>query len=285
MKSAFFNKKNIFFNLFLLIFGLFSHFAMADDYGFYSKFGQRSSSWNQDVKAGFAAYDRQDCSQALAHLKKAVGLQCKDTLVLYKMAVCSEKQENLYTAIQYYGLAAKGLKSLKTSHRYQNEIYENYGRALFKASRYDEALPLLIQAAQINNSFSLNYMVGFIYAKKQNWPESNRYLQQSLIQDTTGVPPSLLSKVYFQVGKAQAQQKNYKLASELIKKAVQLDPSNQEIKAYANQHLRAWQRLLFQEKQKEMMQTFQDFIGKEKEEKPPETLPPPPAADKLPPLE
>lgn len=273
--------------LFFSLFFLCNQRAFAqNDYSFYSNYGHRSSAWNQSVKAGFSAYDSQDCTQSLELLKKAVSMQCKDTLVLYKLAICSEKEENLYTAIQYYELAAKGLKQLKASHRYQNEIYENYGRALFKANRYEEALPLLTQAVQFNNNFSLNYMLGYIHAKSENWSASNEYLKRALVQDTSGVPPQLLARVYFQVAKAQAEQKNYKLAIELLKKSAQLDPNNQEQIAMGNQYLREWQRLQFQQTQKDMLETFTDFIGKDKgKEKGPEVLPPPPAASKLPPLE
>ena len=81
-----------------------------EDYEFYKKNGHTNKAWNQEVEAGFTAYDKQDCDGTVTHLQEAIKLQCQDALVYYKMAVCTELKGSPYTSIQYYQLAMEKLQ-------------------------------------------------------------------------------------------------------------------------------------------------------------------------------
>ncbi len=252
-----------------------------EDFEFYKKHGHSDKSWNEMVKQGFTAYDQQDCNTAMTHLKAAVAEQCQDALVYFKLAVCSELSGSPYTSLQYYQLAQEKLQNLQVIHRYQKDIFENYGRALFKAKRYNEAMPYLTRAAAIGNpSFGLYYMVGFLYSQKKDYPAAIDYYKRALTQDTTGSPPVLLGNVHFEVGRTYFDNKDYKTALHHLNQAVQLDPNHRG----AAQLIQQCNTALQQSSIVEMMQKLSTQKPGSTTEAPPAAQPPPPAASQLPPL-
>lgn len=251
------------------------------DFKFYKKHGHSSKAWNEYVEQGFIAYHNQNCQAAVRNLKEAVSLQAQDALVYFKLAVCSELMDSPYTAIQYYQLAQEKLQKLPAVHRYQKEIFENYGRALFKAGKEKEAMPYLTRAAVVGTpSFALYYMVGTLYGKKNDWPAAREYFQKALTQDVSKIEPKLLSQVYFEVAKVYYEAKDLQNASKLLDKAIQLDPTNQQamnMRASVNTGLQ----------QKSMVDMLQNLSEQNQAagEPTPQSAPPPPAAAKLPPLD
>jgi tetratricopeptide (TPR) repeat protein len=198
-----------------------------EDYEFYKKYGHSNKIWNQAVEAGFVAYEKQDCDGTLTQLQEAIRLQAQDPLVYYKMAVCTELKESPYTALQYYQLALEKLETLQAVHRYQRDIYENYGRALLKADRKKDAVPYLTRAAAVGTpSFSLYYLVGSLYGETGNWPAAIENYKKAITQDSSDIDPKLLSQIYFQVGKSYYDAKDLPQASAHLDRALQLDPQN-----------------------------------------------------------
>lgn len=250
------------------------------DFDYYKKHGHRDRSWNKAVKSGFEAYDKQDCNLATQYLKEAVSSQCQDALVYFKLAVCTELTGSPYTAIQYYQLAQEKLTGLPSPHSYQSSIFENYGRALFKANRHQEAKPLLTRAAAIGTpSFGLLYMTGYLHAQTNDWNAAVEYFRRALNQDTSGVPPDLLARVYLEVAKAYYQHKDYKNALNLLNQTLRLEPNNQEASTLRT-------KIQTSQQQKSLAEMFQNLEGRMKKEDPlPKSNPPPPAAAKLPPLD
>ncbi|HKX12408.1 MAG TPA: tetratricopeptide repeat protein [bacterium] len=273
-----------------LIFFLFLVFAtvpasaqdQVNDFEFYKKYGHSSKVWNDSVQQGFAAYDQQNCEQAMTHLKQAVAAQCQDALVYFKLAVCSEVAGSPYTALQYYQLAEEKLNQLEVLHRYQKDIFEAYGRALFQGKKYEEAFPYLTKAAAVGTpSFGLYYMVGFLYAKKNDFKPALEFFEKALSQDTSKAPPQLLGMIYREVAKSYLQNKVYDRAEELVGKAIALNPADGEAQQIKNQ-------LATLRQQQSMVQMIQNVEANRHGEKPgaaPVSKPPPPAASQLPPLE
>jgi len=254
------------------------------DYEFYKKYGNHSKVWDENVQKGFEAYDKQNCDDTLNFLKQAIAAQAQDALVYYKVAVCSEVSGSPYTALQYYQLAEEQLQKLQTIHRYHKDIYESYGRALYQAKKYDQAFPYLTRAAAIGSpSFGLYYLVGTLYLQKNDSNAAIELFEKALSQDTSAVPPANLAAVYREVAKAYYKNKNIPKTTELITKAVQLNPQDQE----ASQ-LKA--ELAAMTQQQSMVQMLNNLTN---EAKPlnynsgsgPTSAPPPPAAAKLPPLD
>ncbi|MFO1463737.1 MAG: tetratricopeptide repeat protein [bacterium] len=255
--------------------------APSEDFEFYKKYGHHSKQWDDYVKQGFDAYDQQNCDQALTALKQAVAAQCQDALVYYKLAVCSEVQGTPYTALQYYQLAEEKLGKLEVLHRYQKDIFESYGRALFQAKRFDEAFPYLVRAAAVGTpSFGLYYMVGFLYAKKNDTKAAAEFFDKALSQDTSKAPPSILALVYREVAKTYLRDKNYDKANELLGKVLAINPNDQEAIQLRNQASNA----LSQQSILQMIQSAEGQVGGNSGGANP-SKPPPPAAAKLPPLD
>ncbi len=252
----------------------------SEDYQFYRKHGHHSKAWDEYVEQGFAAYDRQDCNEAAKYLKEAISRQAQDALVYFKLAVCSELMDSPYTAMQYYQLAQEKLQTLPAVHHYQKDIFENYGRALFKSGKEEEAMPYLTRAAVVGTpSFALYYMVGSLFGKKNDWNAAVEYFQKALTQDTTQIEPKLLSQVYYEVAKVYFEAKDYQQTSTMIDKALQLDPTNEnavKLKRSVNTGLQ----------QKSMVEMLRNLSDKSSSQEPtPQSAPPPPAASQLPPLE
>lgn len=253
-----------------------------DDFEFYKKYGHSSKVWNDAVQQGFAAYDQQNCDQAMTFLKQAVAAQCQDALVYFKLAVCSEVANSPYTALQYYQLAEAKLGEMQVLHRYQKDIYEAYGRALFQGKKFEEAFGYLTKAAAVGSpSFGLYYMVGFLYAKKNDTKAALEFFEKALAQDTSKAPPQLLAMIYREVAKSYLQNKTYDRAGELVTKALQLNPADAEAQQMQNQ-------LATLRQQQSMVQMIQNIEVNRNGEKPgaaPVSKPPPPAASQLPPLD
>ncbi len=246
-----------------------------DDFEFYKKYGHHSKVWDDYVKAGFAAYDQQNCDQAIA-------AQCQDGLVYYKLAVCSEVQNTPYTALQYYQLAEEKLGKLEVIHHYQKDIYESYGRALFQAKRFDEAFPYLVRAAAVGSpSFGLYYMVGYLYARKNDLKAAGEYFDKALAQDISKAPPAILGMMYREVAKNYLRDKNYDKASELLNKAYAINPNDQEVAQMRNQvsNVRAQDSIM------QMIHSAEGQMNNGQDNTSGGSKPPPPAAAKLPPLD
>lgn len=264
---------------FLLMGG--SLWAQSQDFEFYKKYGHHSKQWDDYVKQGFGAYEQQNCEEAMSALKQAVAAQCQDGLVYYKLAVCSEVAGTPYTALQYYQLAEEKLSKLEVLHPYQKDLYESYGRALFQAKRFDEAFPYLVRAAAIGSpSFGLYYMVGYLYAKKNDSKAAVEFFDKALAQDTSKAPPPILALVYREVAKSYAKEKNNQKAMDLLSKALQINPNDQEAIQLKNQI----SNVLTQES---IIQMIQNAEGQVSGNSSPSgsSKAPPPAAAKLPPLE
>ncbi len=245
-----------------------------EDYNFYKKYGHSHKSWNDAVKQGFVAYEQQNCTAAVPYLKEALSKQCQDALVYYKLAVCTEMQESPYTAMQYYQLAEEKLNKLPAPHRYQQDIHESYGRTLYQAKRYEEALRHLSQAAAIGTpSFGLYYLVGSLYAQKNDWGAAREYFRKALLQNTEGIDPGILSSVYFEVAKIYFEAKDYKTTSALLDRSLQSNPQNQEAAELRN----TLNTLLQQNSMVEMIQSLTQSQGKAPQGQTPPQQPRPPS--------
>jgi tetratricopeptide (TPR) repeat protein len=255
--------------------------AQENDFEFYKKNGHSSKAWDESVKKGFEAYDKQDCNATLTFLKEAIAAQAQDGLVFYKVAVCSEVTGTPYTALQYYQLAEEKLMKLPQIHRYQRDVFESYGRALFQAKRYDQAFPYLSRAVALGTpSFGLFYMVGYLHMMKGDTRAAIELFEKALAQDTAGVQPLMLANVYREVAKAYYANKDYQKAMQLVTQALNLNPQDQEAMKIKNELSNMAQQQSIVQMIEGMTSTTVPDPGAPK----PQSAPPPPAAGQLPPL-
>lgn len=200
------------------------------DYDFYSKYGHKNKDWNKYVQDGFEAYERQDCKGTIDHLNLALSAQCKDALVYFKMAVCSELTGSLYSAEQYYQSSLQGLEKLGAYHRYKKDINLNYGRLLYSSQRFDEALKYLSRAAQSGyNDFALFYMLGEIHYSRGESDLAVSYYQKAINQDTSQASPNMLGKAHKEIARTFLNEKNYEAALSSIETAKKYLSQDQEL--------------------------------------------------------
>ncbi len=198
-----------------------------DDFAYYKRHGKTSKNWNDFVKKGFESYDQQDCEKSVSFLKQAAGVGCNDPIVLFKLAACSEFMGSYYSAAQYYKQSEDGLKTLPSPHRYANDFYEAYGRALYLNKKTDEALPYLAKAAEVGTpSFFLYYLLGEIYLGKQQNQPAATYFQKAIEQPQATASTAQLARAYGSVGQSYTEMKDWEKAIQYLDQALKYDPTN-----------------------------------------------------------
>lgn len=201
-----------------------------DDYGYYKKYSNKPKACSNEVKQGFEAYDVQDCEKAIAFFKDAIKGGCDHALVLFKLAACSEFMGSYYSAAQYYKQAEDALKILPSSHRYQNDFYESYGRALLMNKKVDEALPYLQKGSELGTpSFTLFFLLGELYNLKKQPELAVQYYQRAISQPLEGASPAQLAKVYGTIGKTYLEVKDWTKAIEYLDLALKAAPTDAEL--------------------------------------------------------
>jgi len=219
-----------------------------DDFAYYKKNSNKPKACLNEVKQGFEAYDQQDCEKAIAFFKDAIKGGCDHPLVLFKLAACSEFTGSNYSAAQYYKEAETGLKILPAPHRYQQDFYESYGRALLMNKKIDEALPYLQKGAELGTpSFTLFYLLGELYNMKRQPELALQYYQRATTQALDGASPAQLAKVYGTIGKTYLEVKDWVKAIEYLDLALKNAPTDAELQQarYKAQELKR-QNELFQ---------------------------------------
>ncbi len=233
-----------------------------DDFGFYKKYSNKPKSCSNEVKQGFEAYDAQDCEKAIAFFKDAMKGGCDHSLVLFKLAACSEFMGSYYSAAQYYKQAEDALKILPSPHRYQKDFFESYGRTLLMNKKVDEALPYLQKAAESGTpSFTLFFLLGELYNVKKQPDVAVQYYQRALTQSLEGVSPAQLAKVYGTIGKTYLEVKDWAKAIEYIDAALKAAPNDPELQQarYKAQELK---------RQNDLFQMMQSVTNGENQLKP-----------------
>ncbi len=201
-----------------------------NDFSYYKKHGHTGKAWNDLVKKGFEAYDQQDCEKTLAFLKQASAAGCHDPIMIFKLATCSELTDSYYVAAQYYKQAEDALKTLSSPHRYTRDFYEAYGRTLYLNKKPDEALPYLIKAAEVGSpSFFLYYLLGSLYAGKQDNATALQYYNKAIQQPMDGAPPTQLAQAYGVIGKSYIELKDWAKAKQYLDLALKNAPNDPDL--------------------------------------------------------
>jgi len=203
-----------------------------DDYAYYKKYGRTGKAWNDFVRDGFDAYDKQDCEKSLSYLIQAVGAGCTDPIVYFKLGACSEFTGSYYSAVQYYQQAENGLKTLPAPHRYAKDFYEAYGRALYLNKKNDEAFTYFTKAAELGTpTYSLFYMLGELNMAKGQSQTAIQYFNRAITLPMDGATPQQLARIYGSLGKAFLDTKDLDKAIQYLDQALKYSPSDSDLQA------------------------------------------------------
>lgn len=202
----------------------------AEDYQSYKDTKYSSGKWDEFVKKGIESFHGGDYESAQGLLYKAFNLGCESPIVLFQLALISEKKQSYYSALEYYQMAKKGFTKANQKHRYNLSFNENYGRTLYFSGKKDEAIPLLKNAAKKTKSYWLLKLVGLMAYESGDTLNAVSYFERAVrVQDpalTTGelvFVYTLLARLFLQKGEADGAYRYYK-------KVLEMDPGNGEAK-------------------------------------------------------
>lgn len=205
----------------------------AEDYQSYKESKYGSEKWDEFVKKGIESFHGGDYESAQGLLYKAFNLGCESPIVLFQLALISEKKQSYYSALEYYQMAKKGFTKVNQKHRYHLSFNENYGRALYFSGKKEEAVPLLKNAAKKTQSYWLLKLVGLMAYESGDTLNAVSYFERAVrVQDpevTTGelvFVYTLLGRLFLQKGEADGAYRYYK-------KVLEMDPGNVEAKKQA----------------------------------------------------
>jgi tetratricopeptide (TPR) repeat protein len=203
-----------------------------DDYAYFKKYGRSGKAWNDFVRDGFDAYDKQDCDKTISFLKEAIGAGCTDPLVYFKLAACSEFTGSYYSACQYYKQSEDGLKTLSAPHRYSKDFYEAYGRCLYLNKKTDEAFTYLTKAADLGTpTYSLFYLLGELNMAKGQSQAAIQYFNRAISLPMEGATAPQLARIYGSLGKAFLDTKDIEKAIQYLDQALKYSPSDADLQA------------------------------------------------------
>lgn len=239
--QAYFNKKL----LIILIIILISHNAEAQeleqfesyagsDFTAYQSSQFSNPNWNDFVKEGFEAADKQDTQTCIEFLRKSINMGCGSPIVLFKLALCYEAQGSYYSAIQYYELAGSQFKQANQNHRYALEFEEHYGRALYLMGQISKAIPILEAASQKSTTPWVLKILADYYLNQGDYEKATSYYERLFSLENHGVGAQEQLNTYILLARAYKGMGNEEMTQRYYEFALQMDPKNQE----ASQHLR-----------------------------------------------
>lgn len=211
----------------------FSTYAQSD-YAEYQKSGATNPSWDEFVKEGFEALDKQDANTAVEMLRKAANLGCPSPLVSFKMAVAYEALGAHYSAVQYYELARDQFKKMNSSHRYAQSFDENYARALFSMGQTDKAAGILGKTCEKNCEPWALKLLAHQSLAQNDLSKASDYLQKLLDHPDSGLSADDKKELTLSVARLTANNGNTELANKYYKQLEGYDPDNAEAKRYLN---------------------------------------------------
>lgn len=152
----------------LILIILMHQISFASDLDEYKKYGHKSPKWSPLIEAGFEADAGGNTDTAITFFKKGIQNGCRDGLVLFKLAIFYESNDDLINAKLYFEEAKKDLLKRYSKITASKKIFEHLGRVLFSLGENDSAKKELLEA--LNNqgeNFSTFFLLGSI-AKKEN---------------------------------------------------------------------------------------------------------------------
>lgn len=225
------------------------------DWDFYQKYGERGPAWDPLVEAGLETFASGNLDTAQNFLQRAATLGCPDALVRLKLAQIIEEKGNLKGALDIY-LKLKPVMEQKYPKYPQTEaLSEHLGRLYYQLEKYDQALPLFLEAMQRQGeNFQRLFLAGQIYRMQENNTEAITFFEKALTHKPPADSPAqmiLLTKLelmrlYFNAGQSDK-------ALELADALLDADPANpqalqirDEIRRakYKEQERKTWERIL-----------------------------------------
>ncbi|EKD42149.1 MAG: hypothetical protein ACD_73C00304G0001, partial [uncultured bacterium] len=190
--------------------------------------GASNAAWDDFVKEGFNALDKEDAQTAVEMLRKAANLGCVSPLVSFKLAIGYESMGAYYSAVQYYELARDQFKKMNASHRYTQGFDNNYARALYSMGQVDKAKAILIKTCNEScDPWALKLLAGQSLAQN-DLTKATDYIEKLLNHADSGLSPDDKKELTLNVARIYASNGDNDKAGKYYKQLQELDPANPE---------------------------------------------------------
>lgn len=208
-----------------------------DDYKIYQKLGHQDKAWNEWIKPGFESFDESNYATASIFLQKAYDKGCRDPMVLFRLGIYMESRGKIKEAASYLDEAAKGTKQRYPDHALNKAVNRHAGRALYKADKYDDAKPYLLEALKYEpDDFMLLLMAGQIERLQDKKTKARALFEKALAAKTPeGVKPNPKTTVLGELIILTFDLKDYEACQKYIDQALKLDPKHKVAKRYNSQ--------------------------------------------------
>lgn len=219
--------------LIALLLALIPVFAFSSDWDEYQRYGTKGVKWDEYVKAGMGAFDSGNLGSAEMFFQRAIARGCNDGLVLAKIGLFYEAQNNYKKAADYFRKALKKLPTQYPSHEYTKLIDEMLGRTLFMLGNKAEAEEYLKTSIQKGENFTSLYLLGQIASEKKDTEGSITYMERALkASPPEQVDPRVNIIMMLQLGKAYYDKKEFETSLAWWNKVLSIDPANQVAQSY-----------------------------------------------------
>jgi len=204
------------------------------DYAEYKKTKSTNAAWDDFVKEGFDAIDKENPTAAIEFLRKASNLGCESPLVSFKMAIAYEALGAHYSAIQYYEIAREQFKNTNSEHRYAKDLENNYARALFSMGQVEKAVAILKKTCDQGCDAWALKLLAHQELSNNDIGGASAYIKKLLTHPESGLSPDEKMELTLNIARLEANNGNEANAQNFYKDLMVLDPNNTEAQKYLN---------------------------------------------------
>ena len=159
------------------------------DIKLYNRAGHKSKKWDELIAPAFESFDSGNLATSLVFMQKAYDKGCRDSLLLFRLALYRETTGALAKAADLMKIAAEKLPKQYPSHPLAHEVDAHAARTLYKVDRTDDALVHINKAiARTPNDFMLLFMGGQILRQKK---ENGKALLLLMKANSMPIPPDM----------------------------------------------------------------------------------------------
>ncbi len=221
------------------------------DLELYMASGHRDKKWDEYIQSAFQSFDAENLATAGIFLKKAYELGCRDPLALFRLALSRENAKDPKGAADHFVEAEKELAARYPGHPLAAAINKHAGRSLYKADRYEEALPYLAKAIEIEpNDFMLLLMAGQIERIQKRYAPAREHFEKALAANApTGMTPDPVLTIQRELIIITYLLKDREACEGYIAKVKEKDPADK----VANEYQRMIDKARYREKELELL--------------------------------
>ncbi len=180
--------------------------------------------WNDEVRAGYEAYEKQDYAAAADALRQAIAKGCKDPVVIFRAGDALRVTGEHDTAAGYFKAAAEQFATSRPEHRARADAHFALAEFHLKHNNFDEAEWQLECAVDLRPDFTEAYLLhGDLFVAQGKHHFAAEQYRRAHETDPENIQALMgLSVALFRDGKLDQ-------AKTAVEKTRRLDPENERV--------------------------------------------------------